>query len=281
MPDPIRSRALVVAALALHSERRARSPAQSRRRHRGPRQREGHQPGARGRAGPGGRSGRRRHRHARRYQVRERPRRLAPGRGAAHRIPRRGAGQRLRPGRRDRHRGLRAGTEPAGARAAGGDRPYDAVLDPLATGTGAEDHRRGPARPAGQHAGGGAGALRRERWARATAAAASERSRSSSTGSASRTSSTRRAAGLGLSIPPDLLSEASLVTNAFSARYGPGAVRAGERRHPRSRRSLGRPAGLRGRSAVRRIAGPRARPVRPAGRRADHRPLRRWSPPST
>ena len=47
-------------------------------------------------------------------------------------------------------------------------------------------------------------------------------------------------AGLGVTIPTDLLSEASLVTNAFSARYGAGAVWAGERRHPRSGRRAGK-----------------------------------------
>ena len=55
---------------------------------------------------------------------------------------------------------------------------------------------------------------------RAIGAAGSARSRSFSTAWASRTSSTPRNGGLGLPIPPDMLGEASLVTNGFSARYG-------------------------------------------------------------
>ncbi len=54
-----------------------------------------------------------------------------------------------------------------------------------------------------------------------------------------------------------------------------GAIRAGQRSHPRSDRPVGRTTGLRGRSAVRWIPGPRGRPLGSPSRRTDHRALRR------
>ena len=130
------------------------------------------------------------------------------------------ARQRLRPGGRHDPAGLRALGERGRAGAARGHRADRRAARSAGHEHRAEDQRRGPAGPAGELARGGDRAERGERWGRAIGAAGSARSRSFSTGSASRTSSTPPTAASACHIPPDLLGEASLVTNGFSARYG-------------------------------------------------------------
>ena len=98
--------------------------------------------------------------------------------------------------------------------------PVDELLDPLATATEQKISAGGPARPAGQLAGGGDRAERRGRWDRATAGGRIGEESFILDGLGVKNQLDAASGGLGLRIPPDLLGEASLVTNGFSARYG-------------------------------------------------------------
>ena len=159
-------------------------------------------------------------RHRRALPRPRRPDRMASRGRAAHRLSRRRARQRVRARRRHRHGRLRARGERGRAGAARGYRPGGRAARSAGHQHRAEDHRGRPARPAGQLARRGHRAERRERRTELSGRPDRRGVVHPRRAWASRTSSTPRTAGSASRIPPDLLGEASLVTNGFSARYG-------------------------------------------------------------
>ena len=182
---------------------------------------------------------------------------MAPGVRAAHRLSGRRARQRVRSGRRHRPRRT-SSSRPSAVELAPlvVTAPVDELLDPLATSTeqkiSAADLRDLPVSSLEEAIALSAGAV-------GTSYRGGRLGEESFIldGLGVKNQLDAASGGLGLRLPPDLLGEASLVTNGVLRPLWPGAVGPGERRHPRSRRLVGGARCRRDRPAVRRRTGSR------------------------